>query len=182
MDATAQLRTNIVSGVERRRRGLMKNLGLLVAVRASAAFFALDDVNAEESTLPPDTSALNSSRRLFIDPSSTLVKLGKARLIVTPLTPRDNTYVGDYRLKVVPYFFKSEKGRLLLAAPKDSYRRLNAGAAVEFTGVATNEKNGETKIVRGKITPLTRDRCNVVFSVLTDNGKMVFNTSYHFAP
>lgn len=108
--------------------------------------------------------------------------LGKASLTVTPLAPQDNTYVGDYRLEVVPYFFKSEEGRLLLAAPQDSYRLLLKGMAVDFTGVATNQKNGKTKVVTGKITPSTDNRGQVTFSVATDNGKMAFNTFYHFAP
>ena len=153
----------------------------LIAVLALAVLFTLGRGNAQDSPSPSDTPA-TSSRRLFIDRSSTSVKLGKASLIVSPLAHRGNTYAGDYQLKVVPYFFKSEKGPLLLAAPQDSYRRLVAGMAVEFTGVATNQKNGKTKVVTGKITPLANDRGNVTFSVATDNGKMVFNTVYHFAP
>ena len=151
----------------------------LIALLALAILFPLDRADAQGSPTPPPALG---RRRLFIDPSSTSVKLGKASLIVTPLAPRANTYVGDYRLKVVPYFFKSEKGRLLLAAPQDSYRRLVEGRAVEFTGVATNQKNGKTKIVTGKITPSTSDRGQVTFSVATENGKMVFNTFYHLAP
>jgi hypothetical protein len=34
------------------------------------------------------------TRRLFIDPSSTFVALGKASLIVSPVTHRNGTYVG----------------------------------------------------------------------------------------
>ena len=90
--------------------------------------------------------------------------------------------MGDYQLKVVPYFFKSEKGRLLLAAPQDSSLRLAEGMAVEFTGVATNQRNGKSKIIRGKITPSTKDGGHVTFSVATEDGRMVFNTFYHFAP
>jgi hypothetical protein len=153
----------------------------LIALLALAVLFAPERVHAQNSPLPSATPA-PSSRRLFIDPSSTSVKLGKASLIVSPLAYRDNTYLGDYRLKVVPYFFKSEKGRLLLAAPRDSYRRLAEGMVVDFTGVATNQKNNKTKVVTGKITPSTNDRGHVTFSVATENGQMVFNTFYHFAP
>ena len=72
----------------------------------------------------PDSTAGTSNagtRKLFIDPSSISVALrGKASLIVSPLTHRDGNYVGDYQLKVKPYFFKSEKGSLLLAASDDA--------------------------------------------------------------
>jgi hypothetical protein len=156
-----------------------RNMRGLIAFLALAILLPLDGANAQGSPTP---SPAMERRRLFIDPSSTSVKLGKASLVVTPLAPRANTYMGDYRLKVVPYFFKSEKGRLLLEAPQESYRRLAEGMAVEFTGVATNQKNGKTKIVTGKITPANNDRGQVIFSVATENGQMVFNTFYHFAP
>ena len=118
--------------------------------------------------------------KLSIDPSSTSVALGKASLIVSPLTHRDGNYVGDYKLKVRSYFFKSEKGTLLLAASDDSVRKLQAGTAIDFTGKAVTRKDGKTHVVLGKATPSSGDRGSVTFSIITENGKMVFNTSYHF--
>ena len=123
-----------------------------------------------------------ATRRLFVDPSSSRVKLGKADLTVTPLIPKGDMYVGEYRLRVAPYFFKNEEGSLALTAPQESYQRLAQGSAVEFNGVAANKRNGKSKIVTGKITPVTSDRGRVTFSVATENGQMVFNTLYHFAP
>src|SRR5437016_8768092 len=156
----------------------MRNFGILVPVLASAALLALDEVDVPTSNLSSPAAELNSNRRLFVDPSSTSLLLGKASLIVSPLEYRDNTYTGDYQLKVVPYFFMSQKGPLVLAAPQDSQRRLMEGGAIEFTGVATNQKDGKTKVVTGKITPLTRDGGKVSFSIQTDNGMMAFDTLY----
>jgi hypothetical protein len=120
------------------------------------------------------------TRRLFIDPSSTSLLLGKARLTVSPLTHRNGNYVGDYQLEVRPYFFKSEKGTLLLAASDDSVRKLLAGIAIDFTGRAVTRKDGKTHVVLGRARPLSRDRGSVTFSIITENGKMVFNSFYHF--
>ena len=130
--------------------------------------------NSTAKTLDPVT------RKLFIDPSSTSVALGKASLIVSPLTHRGGNYVGTYQLKVRPYYFKSEKGTLLLAASDDSVRKLQVGTAINFTGKAVTRKDGKTHVVLGKATPSSGDRGSVTFSIITDNGKMVFNTSYHF--
>ncbi len=69
-------------------------------------------------------------------------------MIVSPLTHRGGNYVGDYQLKVRPYFFKSEKGSLLLAASDDAVRKLQAGAAINFTGKAVTHKDGRTHIVQ----------------------------------
>src|SRR6202162_4481721 len=81
-------------------------------------------IHAETANSTAGTSSAGT-RKLLIDPSSTSVALrGKASLIVSPLTHRDGNYVGDYQLKVRPYFFKSEKGSLLLAASDDAVRKL----------------------------------------------------------
>jgi hypothetical protein len=119
--------------------------------------------------------------KLFINPSSTSVPFrGKASLIVSPLTHRNGNYVGDYKLKVRPYFFKSEKGSLLLAASDDVVRKLQAGIAIDFSGKAVTYEDGRTHTVLGRVTPSSADRGSVTFSIITDDGKMVFKTSYHF--
>src|ERR1043166_8877715 len=132
----------------------------------------------------PNSTAVTSNagtRKLFIDPSSTSVALrGKASLIVSPLTHRNGNYAGDYQLKVRPYFFKSEKGTLLLAACDDEVRKLQAGKAINFSGKAVTYADGRTHIILGRATPSSIDRGTVTFSIITDDGKMVFNTSYHF--
>ena len=135
---------------------------------------------AQTPAAPPDQPQ-PMNRRMFIDPSATTVSFGKASLIVNPLTRKGKLYVGDYQLNVVPYFFMSEKGALELEASDDTMHKLLAGIAAEFTGKATNNKNGKPKIVTGKAIPSSNDRGSVTFSVETDNGPMVFNTSYHFA-
>ena len=120
-------------------------------------------------------------RKLFIDPSSTSVRLGKATLIVSPLSRRDSNYIGDYQLKVRPYFFKSETGSLILAASEDFVRRLQSGRAIDFTGKALTREDGTTHVVLGRATPLSPDRGTVTFSIVTEkNAKIIFKTSYHF--
>jgi hypothetical protein len=88
--------------------------------------------------------------------------------------------MGDYQLKVRPYFFKSEKGSLLLAASDDAVRKLQAGIAINFTGKAVTHKDGRTHVVLGRATPSSGERGSVTFSIITDNAKIIFNTSYRF--
>jgi hypothetical protein len=156
--------------------GIMR---LTIAVFFSLILGVASCIHAEGSNSTAET--LDAvTRKLFIDPSSTSVTLGKASLIVSPLTHRNGNYEGDYQLKVRPYFFKSEKGTLLLAAADDSVRKLQAGTAIAFTGKAVTRKDGKTHVVLGKATPSSRDGGSVTFSIITENGKMVFKTSYHF--
>jgi hypothetical protein len=88
--------------------------------------------------------------------------------------------VGDYQLKVRPYFFKSEKGSLLLAASDDAVRKLQAGTAISFTGKAVTHKDGRMHVVLGRATPSSGNCGSVTFSIITDDAKIVFNTSYRF--
>lgn len=161
-----------------RRPSLIARLTLAVFV-----FLILGVTSVIRAERPNSTTGTSNAgiRKLLIDPSSSSVALrGKASLIVSPLTHRDGNYVGDYQLKVRPYFFKSEKGTLRLAAPDDAVRKLQAGTAINFTGKAVTHKDGRTHIVLGRATPSSGDRGSVTFSIITDDAKIVFNTSYHF--
>jgi hypothetical protein len=132
-----------------------------------------------QSPAPAGNSDANIPR-LFIDPSSSNVSFGKAYLTVDPLVHKGKLYVGAYQLTVEPYFFMSEKGILELEAPDDALHQLLGGTAEAFTGKASNNKQGAPKVITGKITPSTKKQGSVTFSVTTDNGRMIFNTSYHF--
>lgn len=153
---------------------------LTIAVFVFLTFGVTSVIQAEKPNSTGGTSKAGI-RKLLVDPSSTSVALrGKASLIVSALTHRDGNYVGEYQLKVKPYFFKSEKGSLLLAASDDAVRKLQAGIPMNFTGKAVTLKDGRTHIVLGRATPSSADRGNVTFSIITDDAKIVFNTSYHF--
>ena len=166
-----------------KRELLMCGHSLIARLTIAVFVFQMLGVTSVVHAERPDSTAGTSSagtRKLFIGPSSASVALGKASLIVSPLTHRDGNYVGDYQLKVRPYFFKSEKGSLLLAASDDAVRKLQAGTAINFTGQAVTHKDGRTHIVLGRATPSSRDRGSVTFSIVTDDARIVFNTSYHF--
>jgi len=147
-----------------------------------SVFLVLGSTNCIHAERSKSTTGTSNpvTRKLFIDPSSTSVRLGKATLIVSPLTRRGGNYIGDYQLKVRPYFFKSETGSLVLGASEDFVRRLQSGRATDFTGKAVTREDGTTHVVLGRATPLSGDR-TVTFSIVTEkNAKIIFKTSYHF--
>ena len=137
-------------------------------------------LDAQNVTSLPKRGA-TVKRRMFVDPSSTTVSHNKVSLIVAPLTQKGKFYVGSYQIKVVPYFLKSETGTLKLEAPDETVRKFAEGAEVKFTGKATNNKGAKPKGITGKATPSDKDKGSVTFSLQTDNGRMTFKTSYHFA-
>ena len=148
-----------------------------------SVFLVLGSTNCIHAEKSKSTAEISDpvKRKLFIDPSSTSVRLGKATLIVSPLTRRGGNYIGDYQLKVRPYFFKSETGTLVLGASEDFVRRLQSGRAIDFTGKAVTREDGTTHVVLGRATPVSGDRGTVTFSIVTEkDAKIIFKTSYHF--
>ncbi len=120
-------------------------------------------------------------RKLVIEPSSTSLAGGKAKLITSTLVRRAETYAGNYQLKVSPFFFKSEKGTLSMTVSDQSLRRLTEGITVDFSGQAISGGNGKKRPIQARATPSAKDRGALTFSVPTENGKLVFNTSYRFS-
>ncbi len=140
--------------------------------------FVSESFSAQTSALSLDKAEPNNLR-VFVDPCSTWVSLDKVRLILSPLTLKGKFYLADYQIKVVPYFFKNEKGTMVLDASGPMVRKLLKGTAVPFTGKATNTKNGRIKVIVGKATPSANDRGSVTVSIATENGMVVFNSFYH---
>jgi hypothetical protein len=179
-NSSGQHRRQLNNRMERSYETLWRTLGPMFT---SLVLLSIAAVQAGPQTAAlPTANSKPTNLRMFVDPSSTSLALGRASLTVSPLTYQKQTYAGDYQLKVVPFLYKSQAGKLSLAAPDDSVHRLAEGLAVEFSGKAVNQKDDKTKVVKGKITPISKDRGTVAFSIATENGELVFNTSYHFAP
>ena len=90
-------------------------------------------------------------------------------------------YEGDYRIKVFPYFFKNETGRLFVNVSEAGLRQMVGGGVTRFTGRATTNGSGLTRKITAKATPAGGGRGALTFTVATENGPLVFNTSYRIA-
>ena len=121
-----------------------------------------------------------TSGDLFLEPSSTWVSGGKVSLRVGVLIRHAEAYIGDYKLKVSPFFFKNEKGSLAIDVSDETLRKLASGIAVDFTGQATTSGSDKTRRINGKATPSGHERGTVKLRFMAGNREMVFSTSYHF--
>ena len=104
----------------------------------------------------------------------------KARLIVSSLSREGSAYVGDYQIKVVPYFFKNEKGKLSISISDAALNDLCEKRAVECSGKAVTSVTNKTRPIKASAVPATVDGGALKITVLTDNGLLVFDTSYQF--
>lgn len=126
-----------------------------------------------------ETTNSFSKQVLLIDSTSIPVSAGgKATLSVTPLRPSANLYSADYHMKVSPYFFKSERGKLVMSIPDECFAKVAKGLMAEVSGTATSQ-DGETRYVHAEATPLDKSKGMLKLWFLVGDRKMVFNTMYH---
>lgn len=90
-------------------------------------------------------------------------------------------YEGDYRIKVFPYVFKNETGRLFVNVSEAGLRQMVGGGVTRFTGRATTNGSGLTREITAKATPAGGGRGALTFTVATEDGPLVFNTSFRIA-
>jgi len=134
------------------------------------------------ATFAAPPSANEPNLVLIIGRSSTGVAGGgKATLSIDPLKGTAEIYEADYQVKVSPYFFKSETGRLAIAISNEAIVNATKSIPVELTGTATTK--GESRARRINITAVPTDnKCgSLKISFMAGDRKMVFNTTYRIA-
>jgi hypothetical protein len=128
------------------------------------------------------TNSAQANLILMIDPSSMPVGGGKATLIIGPLRHADGIYSGDYKIKVFPYFFENENGRLAIVVPDESLARIKQGKVTAITGTATTSgKGGLTRHIDATVTPIDIHSGKLRLWFMAGNRKMIFEPAYHVA-
>jgi len=129
-----------------------------------------------------EPTATNVVGRLLLLENSTMsLKAAKATLIIGPLTRTNGVFVGNFKMKVFPYFFKNDWGRLSIKASDEDMAAFEQGKTVAVTGIATSEKNGSVRPIEIKATPQDRDHGTVCLCFEAAKQKMTFSPAYHFA-
>lgn len=142
----------------------------------SIFLFCFGSQHDSRAEIPEGAGQVDS--KLYIAPSSSKLAGGTAKLDAGPLSRKGAAYVGGYEIKVVPYFFKNETGRLFIQVPEAAFGHMVDGLPTSFTGRATTTRTGQTRKVTAHAMPAANDHGDLTFTVATDNGPLVFNTSY----
>ena len=124
-------------------------------------------------------SGADANPILLIDPSSMPVAAGRATLTVGALQRPNGVYVGDYKVKVSPYFFKNKKGRLAIVVSDASLARINEGKTTAVIGTATS--GGKCRHIDAAATPIDPNHGTLKLWFTAGNRKMIFEPAYHFA-
>ena len=141
--------------------------------------FLILKLPAAQANPTPTNPAL--SRIILVDPSSASVGGGaKATLTISALKRDGGIYSGSYRVKVSPYFFKNEKGKLEIVVSDDSMRQIAKGKKVNVSGTATTTGDGQCRHIEAIATPTDDIRGTIKFWFLAGQKKIVFQSAYHF--
>jgi hypothetical protein len=128
------------------------------------------------------TNSAVANRILMVDASSMPVAGGKATLTIGPLRRTNGVYTGSYKLKVFPYFFKNNTGRLAIMVSDEAVADINAGKAIEVIGTATtSNRSGRILHIDATATPVDTNHGNLKLWFLVGGRKMIFQPAYHLA-
>jgi hypothetical protein len=131
---------------------------------------------------PPSAGSAATERVLMIDPSSLPVAAGKVTLTIGALRRVNGVYTGDYKIKVVPYFYKNENGRLAIVVSDETLAAVSQGKIAAIKGTATTSgKGGHSRQIEATASPADLDHGLIRLSFAAGDRKMVFEPAYHFA-
>ena len=120
-------------------------------------------------------------RELHIDPATTGVPLGKAKLSVDPLvrSKEGGGLQAHYKVDVSPISLASEEGSLVISVTSETLRKLADGNPVDFSGQATST-GGSKSAVQGTATPAkdNKEAGSIRVKIDSKKGKLVFKTTY----
>jgi hypothetical protein len=130
---------------------------------------------------PPANSAA-SDRILMVDSSSMRIGTSTATLVIGALKRAGGVYTGDYKLKVFPYFFKNENGRLAIIVSDESLAEVSQGKVASIIGTATTSgKGGQSRLIGATATPANINGGTLKLWFMAGSRKMIFAPAYHFA-
>lgn len=130
---------------------------------------------------PAATNTTTTNRPLVIERSYTTVSGARATLTIGRLQRALGIYAGDYQMKVAPFFFKSEKGKLAIIVSDESLLKLSKGLAASVTGTATSEgEKGKVRRIDAIATPLDKDHGGLTLWFVANDKKLIFDTRYRF--
>jgi hypothetical protein len=129
---------------------------------------------------PPPPIAARAASTMVVEPSSASLAGGKARLTVSALRRAAGKYLGDYQLKVVPYFYKNETGTLAIAVNDETMNKLATGLPVSFAGSAATTGAKKTRPVTVKAIPsaVGSPKGTLLMAIATENGELLFRSAY----
>lgn len=131
---------------------------------------------------PSSTNSASIKRVLVVDSSSMPVAGGRVVLTIGALQRVDGVYSGNYKIKVFPYFYKNEKGRLAIVVSDESLALINTGKVAAIIGTATTSGlGGISRHIDATATPVDINHGRLKVWFVVGDRNMLFEPAYHFS-
>ena len=117
--------------------------------------------------------------RVSVSPMKTSIYVGSVRLTADSFVRDGESFSTTYEVKVVPWFFWNETGKITIKLPLADLTRLALGQAVDFTGEAANHKH-KPRTVSGRAQPNSPTSGKIKVRIGAGGTELVFNGTYRF--
>ncbi|MDP2136677.1 MAG: hypothetical protein Q8J74_02370 [Candidatus Didemnitutus sp.] len=118
--------------------------------------------------------------RVTVPSMKTSIYVGSVTLNTGDFIRHGEGFSTTYEAKVVPWFFWSESGKIMIDVSADDLAQLDAGQAITFTGHALNHKKKPRK-VSGQAQPADGSSGKIKVRIQVDNVELIFNGTYRLA-
>ncbi len=117
--------------------------------------------------------------RITVAPMKTSIYIGSVTLTPGVFRREGSTLTATYSVKVFPWFFWGETGRITVTLSDADLARLAKGETAEFTGDGVNQKNRPRKVT-GRAQPADATSGKFKVRILADGYELIFNSTYRF--
>ena len=114
-----------------------------------------------------------------IPPMKTSLLIGSVTLTTEPFVRSGSTLASTYQVKVWPWFFWSESGRITISLTDANLASMAKSETSEFTGEAANHRN-KPRQVTGRTQPTDGSSGKFKIRIKADGYELVFNGTYRF--
>ncbi|MCC6415065.1 MAG: hypothetical protein IT582_04065 [Opitutaceae bacterium] len=136
-------------------------LGLLAVANAMAAPLATPEWN-----------------RVAMPAMKTSIYVGSVTLVTSAFKREGDTFTATYEAKVIPWFFWSETGHIVIRASDADLAKLLRGERMAFTGDAANHK-GKPRRVSGYADPEAGGATGKIkVRIAVDDVELIFHGPY----
>ena len=114
-----------------------------------------------------------------VDPMKTSIYIGSVRLVTAVFARQGDNFEATYEVKVFPFFFYNESGRITLRLPDPELRRLAGGETLVFNGEAVNHRK-KKRSIEVRAEPADAARGKLKISIMADGIRLIFHGTYRF--
>ncbi len=125
------------------------------------------------------TQRLGEYDRVSVPALKSSIYVGSVTLVPSVFTRDADGYAATYEVKVWPWFWWGESGRVHIKISDAELARALRGETVEFSGSGENQKH-KPRSVSGRVQPGNNAGGKIKIRISADGLTLVFNGTYRF--